>query len=78
MHDPDHSDDEDRFVLLGFSSALRLLVVCHCYRTGEDIHSDRLGSEGDPQRTRDLRAMVEAMRKEYDFSRSEKNATRRP
>jgi len=37
MHDLDHSDDEDRFVLLAFSSALRLLVVCHCYRTGEDI-----------------------------------------
>lgn len=30
--DPDHSDDEDRFLLLGVSSRLRLLVVCHCYR----------------------------------------------
>jgi len=30
--DPDHSDEEDRFVLLGLSSRLRLLVVCHCYR----------------------------------------------
>ncbi len=30
--DPDHSEEEDRFVLLGLSSALRLLVVCHCYR----------------------------------------------
>jgi len=30
--DPDHSENEDRFVLLGLSSALRLLVVCHCYR----------------------------------------------
>jgi hypothetical protein len=33
--DPDHSADEDRFILLGLSAALRLLVVCHCYR-GED------------------------------------------
>lgn len=33
--DPDHSDAEDRFILLGLSSALRALVVCHCYR-GED------------------------------------------
>ena len=32
MTDPDHSDEEDRFVLLGLSSRLRLLVVCHCYR----------------------------------------------
>ncbi len=34
--DPDHSDDEDRFVLLGLSEELRLLVVCHCLR-GEDF-----------------------------------------
>lgn len=31
--DPDHSGDEDRFVILGLSSALRLLLVCHCYRS---------------------------------------------
>jgi uncharacterized protein len=37
IHDPDHSDEEDRFVLLGFSSALRLLVVCHCHRGGDDV-----------------------------------------
>ncbi len=37
MHDPDHSDDEDRFVLLGLSSAQRLLVVCHSYRSDEDV-----------------------------------------
>lgn len=30
--DPDHSLEEDRFVLLGYSSSLKLLVVCHCYR----------------------------------------------
>jgi uncharacterized DUF497 family protein len=34
--DPDHSDDEDRFILLGLSLPLRLLVVCHCYRKDED------------------------------------------
>ncbi|BBL71691.1 BrnT family toxin [Methylogaea oryzae] len=32
IDDPDHSGEEDRFVLLGLSAALRLLVVCHCYR----------------------------------------------
>jgi uncharacterized DUF497 family protein len=32
IDDPDHSADEDRFVLLGLSSSLRLLVVAHCYR----------------------------------------------
>ena len=30
--DPDHSIDEERFVLLGYSSSLKLLVVCHCHR----------------------------------------------
>ena len=35
--DPEHSDDEDRFVLLGLSVQLRLLVVCHCYRESGDV-----------------------------------------
>lgn len=37
IDDPDHSEDEDRFVLLGLSSALRLLLVCHCYRSGSNV-----------------------------------------
>jgi len=37
VHDPDHSDEEDRFVLLGRSSRLRFLVVCHCYRGDDDV-----------------------------------------
>lgn len=36
IYDPDHSEDEDRFVLLGLSSALRMLVVCHCYRQDDE------------------------------------------
>lgn len=32
INDPDHSEDEQRFVLLGLSETLKLLVVCHCYR----------------------------------------------
>lgn len=32
LHDPDSGEDEDRFLLLGFSAALRLLIVCHCER----------------------------------------------
>lgn len=31
--DPAHSEDEDRFILLGLSTRLKLLVVCHCYRS---------------------------------------------
>lgn len=33
--DPDHSEDEDRFILLGMSFKLRTLVVCHCFRESE-------------------------------------------
>ncbi len=32
IDDPDHSEEEERFVLLGLSQSLRLLVVVHCYR----------------------------------------------
>ena len=35
--DPDHSEQEERFVLLGLSSGLRTLVVCHCYRREGDV-----------------------------------------
>ena len=32
LNDPDHSETEDRFILLGLSMHLRLLVVVHSYR----------------------------------------------
>ena len=35
--DPDHSESEDRFLLLGLSSSLRILVVSHCYRKSESL-----------------------------------------
>jgi uncharacterized DUF497 family protein len=35
--DPDHSDAEERFILLGMSSLLRVLVVCHCYREQDEV-----------------------------------------
>lgn len=37
IHDPDHSGDEDRFVLLGLGRAQHLLVVCHCYRKQDRV-----------------------------------------
>ena len=35
--DPNHSDEEDRFLLVGQSYRLRILLICHCYREGERI-----------------------------------------
>jgi uncharacterized DUF497 family protein len=31
--DPDHSIQEESFILLGLSQSLKVLVVCHCYRS---------------------------------------------
>ena len=35
--DDAHSEEEDRFLLLGLSARLRILMVCHCLRTGGNI-----------------------------------------
>lgn len=35
--DPDHSEEEDRFIMLGVSFKLRVLVVCHCYRENDEV-----------------------------------------
>ncbi|MEM1403884.1 MAG: BrnT family toxin [Pseudomonadota bacterium] len=35
--DPDHSGEDDRFILLGTSIDSRLLIVCHCIRSEESI-----------------------------------------
>ena len=35
IYDPDHSLEEDRFIILGLSKLLNILVVCHCYRENE-------------------------------------------
>ena len=37
IDDPDHSEEEERFILLGFSLRANLLVVCHCYRQSESV-----------------------------------------
>jgi uncharacterized protein len=37
IDDPEHSDEEDRFILLGLSAAIRTLVVCHCYREKDEV-----------------------------------------
>ena len=36
LTDPDHSEEEDRFVILGMSSKMRVLLVCHCYREDDE------------------------------------------
>ena len=59
LFDPYHSDEEERFVLLGLSVRLRLLVVCHCYR--EDDNTMRIFS---------ARKATKTERKQYDARKS--------
>ncbi|MFQ5788776.1 MAG: BrnT family toxin [Thermodesulfobacteriota bacterium] len=35
--DPDHSEEEDRFILLGLSDKLRMLVVVYSYREKDEV-----------------------------------------
>lgn len=35
IDDPEHSMEEERFIILGLSRKANLLVVCHCYRASE-------------------------------------------
>lgn len=37
IDDPEHSDDEERLLLLGISFNLRMLVVVHCYRESDEV-----------------------------------------
>ena len=37
IDDPDHPAGEERFILLGLGSSLRLLVVAHCYRAAGNV-----------------------------------------
>lgn len=37
IDDPNHSKEEERFIILGFSKKANLLVVCHCYRESESV-----------------------------------------
>ena len=37
IDDPEHSEEEERFIILGLSEKANLLVVCHCYRVSETV-----------------------------------------
>ena len=37
ISDPEHSDEEDRFIILGVSNKSKILVVCHCYRVNDEV-----------------------------------------
>ena len=51
--DVEHSNEEDRFVLLGLSAQLRLLIVCHCYRESDQVIRIISARRADPTERRE-------------------------
>ena len=37
IDDPDHADEEERFLLLGYSFQAQCLIVTHCYREADSV-----------------------------------------
>jgi len=37
LFDNEHSEGEDRYIIIGISSKTRELMVCHCYRNGDAV-----------------------------------------
>ena len=37
IDDPEHSEEEERFIILGMSTKAKLLIVCHCCRAAENV-----------------------------------------
>jgi len=74
IDDPDHSTEEERFLILGMSSKAKLLVVCHCYRSSETVIRIISARKATNTETKQYFDEEEAfMRDEYDFSSARKN-----
>ena len=58
-NDEEHSEDEYRFILLGYSVITRLLIVCHCYRGDNEsevrIISARIATQQEKKRYEEMR-----------------------
>jgi uncharacterized DUF497 family protein len=68
LFDPEHSADEDRFLMLGRSYRLRVLVVAYCVRMKGSQIKDYLRKEGNRQRAKSI-YRKKTMKQEYDFSK---------
>lgn len=55
FYDPDHSADEDRFLMLGISFRLRVLIVCHCHRASDTMIRIISARKADKQEEADYR-----------------------
>ena len=37
INDPEHSEKEERFIIIGVSNKGNILIVCHCYRENDEV-----------------------------------------
>jgi len=73
MGDPDHSDSEDRYLLLGLSNRGRLLVVAHTDAAIESASSQqgsRPSARSDSMKKAKRKQSTDDLRPEYDFSKA--------
>jgi uncharacterized DUF497 family protein len=56
--DPAHSEAENRFILLGLSIELRVLLVCHCYRESDQVIRIISARRADPSERRQYARML--------------------
>ena len=75
INDPEHSEDEDRFILLGLSANLRLLVVCHCMRCTDTVIRIISARKATTRETKQYNEFSGGgrMLEEYDFSKAVRN-----
>ena len=50
--DEDHSEEEDRLILMGLCLKLRVLLVCHCYRESDHVVRIISARRADPSERR--------------------------
>jgi|ERR1043166_71916 uncharacterized protein (DUF4415 family) len=73
IDDPDHSEEEDRFLLLGLSSGASVARRLPQLPEQRHGHSAHLGLESDSDGTSAIHPQVSLMRKSYDFSKGRPN-----
>jgi len=73
LADPDHSDAEDRFILLGLSTRAPIARRVPLLPTGRRMDPHHLSAEGHEVGGHGLRAKVDDMRKQYDFTKATRN-----
>jgi uncharacterized DUF497 family protein len=56
--DPDHSEDEDRFLVLGWSAHSRALVVCYCHRKSHTVIRVISARKADSEEEKDYREAI--------------------